>query len=569
MAPAAATSHEQIDQAIAVLATTKSRWKETGGLPLSEREELALPCLDRIFATADRWIEAACQAKGTDPAGAGGAEEIMAGPLATARCLRLILQTLIAARTQAARLQSTIHPVTGRSVAPVFPTRAGLFDGLLFRGFRSQVWLQPGAQLDPSATTAVLCDPSVQSWPEVCLVLGAGNVSSIAPTDVFSKLFLHGRPVLLKMNPVNDYLGPIFADAFRPLLDAGCLRLVYGGAEVGRYAVEHPGVDEVHITGSAETYRRILYPDSSGGATQETASSATKGRLQKPITSELGNVTPWIVVPGRYSVRELAFQAENVAASITNNASFNCIATKMIVTHRGWPQREAFLDRVEANLQATPLRRAYYPGAQERFDRFAAGRVVHVADESQSLPWTLLRDVSPKNDSHLFREESFVCVTAETAISAESPAVFLERAVELANDQLWGTLGASLTVPRDFRRTAGGEPQLWRAIERLRYGTVAINHWSGLAFAWMSIPWGGYPGAPLDDPQSGIGWVHDVFVGRNIEKSVLEGPLVVRPKPAWFTSHARPAALARAVLDLYRRPNVLAIPRVLVQAMRG
>ena len=93
--------------------------------------------------------------------------------------------------------------------------------------------------------------------------------------------------------------------------------------------------------------------------------------LKKPITSELGNVTPWVIVPGRYTEAQLRSQAENVIASITNNASFNCIATRMLITCRSWPQRDHFLDLVERILATVPSRYAYYPGAIERYERFS------------------------------------------------------------------------------------------------------------------------------------------------------------------------------------------------------
>ena len=41
----------------------------------------------------------------------------------------------------------------------------------------------------------------------VALVLGAGNVNSIPPLDALYRLIARGQVVLLKMNPVNDYLG--------------------------------------------------------------------------------------------------------------------------------------------------------------------------------------------------------------------------------------------------------------------------------------------------------------------------------------------------------------------------
>ncbi len=47
--------------------------------------------------------------------------------------------------------------------------------------------------------------------------------------------------------------------AFRALIDAGYLRIVYGGAEEGAYLCNHPGVDEIHITGSDKTFDAIVW----------------------------------------------------------------------------------------------------------------------------------------------------------------------------------------------------------------------------------------------------------------------------------------------------------------------
>ena len=48
-------------------------------------------------------------------------------------------------------------------------------------------------------------------------MLGAGNVSAIVPLDIADRLINGGQVVICKMNPVNDYLGPIFEDIFAPL----------------------------------------------------------------------------------------------------------------------------------------------------------------------------------------------------------------------------------------------------------------------------------------------------------------------------------------------------------------
>ncbi|HVX60344.1 MAG TPA: hypothetical protein VHC19_07080, partial [Pirellulales bacterium] len=278
-------------------------------------------------------------------------------------------------------------------------------------------------------------------------------------------------------------------------------------------------------------------------------------------------VTPWIVVPGPYRSGQLDFQAENVAAMIVNNASFNCIACKLIVTWRGWPDRQRFLDKISAVLAGVPRRQAYYPGAVDRFRRFTGQEPQQ--NPPGTLPWTLLRDVDPDRQPQFFNEESFVCVCAETALEAADEMEFLDRAVEFVNQRVWGTLGAGVMVHPKTRRGAEREERFQRALSRLRYGTVAINHWPALAYTMMNIPWGGYPGGTLADPQSGIGWVHNPYQLGGVEKTVLEGPLVVRPKPFWFPSNRQADRLASKVLELYRRPHWSRLPGVFWAALRG
>src|SRR5260370_642449 len=94
---------------------------------------------------------------------------------------------------------------------------------------------------------------------EVCVVVGAGNVTSIPPTDVAYKMFVEGKACILKMNPVNAYLGPFLERAFRAAIEKGFFAVVYGGAEVGEYLVNHRLVDEVHITGSDKTHDIMVW----------------------------------------------------------------------------------------------------------------------------------------------------------------------------------------------------------------------------------------------------------------------------------------------------------------------
>ena len=558
------TPRETIDQFLAELAAAKSRYGRTS---LANRISLAKACLEGTIDTAETWIAEACRAKGIVAGTPLESEETSAGPMATVRYLRLLISTLDdIQRHGQPRLPGQIDTAPGGQLrVQVFPTR-GLFDSVLFRGFRADVWMQPGVTRENLGEhLAPAYRPGAPAVEAVALVLGAGNVSSIAPTDAFSKLFQEGKVVLLKMNPVNEYLGPIFERAFAALIREGYLRIIYGGADVGSYALAHELVDEVHITGSVYSHETIVWGPP--GPERERRKAAGLAALEKQITSELGNVSPWIVVPGPYSERELDFQAENVAAMIANNASFNCIATKMIVTSRQWPQRQQFLDKIEAVLARVPRRQAYYPGALARFRRFT-GREPE-AGAPGTLPWTLVRDVHAEDSPHFFAEESFVCVCAETAFDAATPEEFLERVPDFVNDRLWGNLGAGLMIHPKFRRQAGNEDRLQDAVARLRFGTIGINHWPAIGYALMCTPWGGYPEGTLADPRSGLGWVHNTYMLEGVQKTVLSGPLTMWPKPLWFPTHKTADLLARKTLSLYHRPAWWKIPGLLWPALRG
>ncbi len=549
------TAHHEIDTAVAEL---RLGAKKLAALSLDDRLHLIDQCIVAVGEASTEWVAAACQAKRIDVGGPASAEEVLAGPLGVLRYLRLIQQTFRDVN-QHGRPRLPGKPIThhGQVRVPVFPTRI-LCDRVLFFPLTGESWLQSDVSEHEifGGTTPSLTAEN----PTVVAVLGAGNVASIPATDSLTKIFQDSCAVLLKMNPVNEYLGPIFERALQSLIQANFLRVVYGGAETGQYAIEHEGVDSVHITGSNLTHDAIVWggtPDE-----RERRKSQNEPRLSKPITSELGNVTPWMIVPGRYTDSQLRFQAENIAASITNNASFNCIATKMLVTSRDWPDRERFLDLLQQVLSTISSRYAYYPGAIQRFARFNAGGPGESTDEH--LPWTLLRDTNPDESPQLYQQESFVCVCGETALPGTSPDDFLNRAVDFVNQRMWGTLAAALTVPRGLPAE-----RLDDALRRLHYGTIGINQWPGVAFGLMSPSWGGFPSSTLHDVQSGIGSVHNTFLLSRPEKTILKSPLKMFPKPMWFSTHRDPRTVAWKLFEYYQHPSLARLSALLLPALRG
>jgi aldehyde dehydrogenase (NAD(P)+) len=388
--------------------------------------------------------------------------------------------------------------------------------------------------------------------------------------DVITKLFNEGTACVLKMNPVNAYLGPYLERAFADAIRQNFLAIVYGGADEGGYLARHAGVDEIHLTGSDRTYDLLVWGPP--GPERDARKAQDRRVVTKPVSAELGNVSPVIVTPGRYTDKELAYQAEDVASALTYNASFNCNANKVVITPRGWPQRDAFLRALEAALAAAGERAAYYPGAKDRWETFAAdrrgARPIGLVSE-RSLPFVLVADVDPEGHEPGFRTESFCPVIYETQLGGGDPAEFLGEAVRFANDRLWGTLSAGLVVPT----AAAKDPTVAAAIERaildLRYGSVNVNAWSGYVFAFGTSPWGAHPSSTPADIQSGSGWVHNTPMLEGIEKVVLRHPSTMRPKPSYFPTHRTADRLMRRITALDANGSWRKLPGVIGAAMRG
>lgn len=525
-----------------------------------DRAVLLRRCADAMVSVAPDWVRAGCAAKGVDPGSVLAGEEWLAGPMTAIRGVRLMAETL-------ERLPDLI-PVPmmtredGRQVATVFPR--GTFDRMLYLGMKGDIWIQPGRPASRARAYR-----GERAGGEGCtLVLGAGNVSSIGPLDALTMLVVENRVAILKLNPVNEYLEPIFAKAFAPLVDAGFMGIVRGGAEVGATLCHHPLVDRVHLTGSRRTFDAIVW----GSSEEERARrrQAQDPVLAKPVTAELGCVTPVLVVPGPWSDEDLDFHARHVAGMVANNASFNCVAGKVLVLAGRWPLREAFLARVSAALARTPGRRAYYPGASDRYGeflrRYPGAQALGPAGEGV-VPWTLIPDVPAVRGEYALSTEAFCGVLATVGIDAAEPDEFLAKAVPFANDAVDGTLSCVLLVHPQTRRAHAAAFD--RAVSALRYGGIGINVWSGVLFAIGVTSWGAYPGHTPEDVGSGIGVVHNSLMFDYPEKSVITAPFRMWPTPLWFADHRNLADVGRHMTAFERQPSWGKLPAILSAALRG
>jgi acyl-CoA reductase-like NAD-dependent aldehyde dehydrogenase len=536
-----------------------ARAQEFARLSPAVKAAIARECLAGLVAEAPSWVVEGARARH-----ATRGEEWLAGPTPTIRLFRLFAESLdrIAAEGRPALGRGVTVRKDGRLEISLFPS--SLLDRVTFAGFSGHALMQPGVDADAARARQASFYQDPAPAGALAVILGAGNVSSIPAMDVATKLFVEGKVCVLKMNPVNEWVGPFLERALAPLVTRGYLRILYGGADVGARLVYHPEVDDVHITGSDRTHDLIVWGPP--GPERDRRRAANDPLLRVPISSELGNVSPVAIVPYTYTDDELWFMSRNLVSMVVNNASFNCNAAKVIVTARGWTQRDQFLDMVARALAIAPTRAAYYPGAFARHRMLLEGHAAELFGETDDsrLAWALVRGLDAEDPREkLFAIEPFCGIVGETSVGSGDPVEFLAAATTFMNERLWGTLNAMLLVPPALERSTAVAAALDRAIVELRYGTVGINHWPALCYAFGTMPWGGHPSATLADIQSGLGWVHNTYMLAGIEKSVIRGPLVVTPYPMWFFDNPKADAVGPLVADMEAGPSWLKLPGLL------
>ena len=564
----------RIDEDLATLAAHREEWVR---LPIAAKIEHLRAVGAATDVAAERWVRAACRAKGIDVRSSLAGEEWTSGPWALLFAVNRLIETLSAVEaTGTPRLRpGSVHTRgDGQVVVDVFPQSA--WDRLLLSGVRAQVWMQPEVSADNLADTMAVAYKRPPAGA-VALVLGAGNIASIPPLDVLYKLYAEAHVCLLKMNPVNDYLGPIFEEVFAGLIGAGFVRMAYGGADVGEYLARHELVDEIHITGSSRTHDAIVFGTGADGAARKAAAQPV---TTKRMTSELGNVSPTIVVPGPWTERDLRFQAAHIATQKMHNAGFNCIASQVVVMQDGWALGDRLIGEVGTALRAAPRRPAYYPGAAQRQQLFASSHPSAVTlGGDADAPTTLIEGVDSREAQRCFDTEAFAGVLATTSLAAADVDDFLDRAVDFCNDALWGTLGANIIIhPATARLHARA---LDRAIARLRYGCVGVNAWTGVGFLLAQASWGAFPGHTLEDVQSGIGVVHNSLLFDKPQKSVVfapfrpyprgvvHGSLAMLPVPPWFITHRRAHQVAEQLTRFEAGHALTRVPGIFAAALRS
>lgn len=569
-------SYPELDQAVSELSARRNDWARSGN---AERIAILSEIKDCLMDVAEAWALSAARHKQIPDDSPLVGEEWISGPYSVMSACNALITTLSQMDQKKFLDGLPVRDVNANQVSVrVLPH--SIWDHLLLSGVQADIWMQEGVTRDnlKECAASVYDSPPDQRTGSVNLVLGAGNIASIAPLDCFQKLFLEHAVVILKMNPVNEYLVEFLLPALEPLIKRGFLQIVTGGIETGAYLCNHPDIESIHITGSEASYDAIVW-----GVGDEAVQNRQTGQKKnaRKITAELGAVCPTIVVPGPWTRADIKFQAEQIATQKLHNSGFNCVACQMLILPQSWDQRNEFLQTVNRTLIESPSRGLYYPGAKQRVDEYCS----HYPDAQDlgdpgTSPRRVVVQFNPQEEqAYAETTEVFAPLLSVMDMEGADPEAFLRNSIKYCNERLHGTLGANILVHPAIKRQLADR---WdEIIGELKYGCIAINAWTGLGFLSAQVPWGAFPGHSAENIQSGTGFVHNSYMFDRVERCVIEAPFrpfprnllhgsfTLLPRPPWFVTNRRADKLGKLLTRFLHKPGWLKIPRIFANALLG
>jgi len=431
----------------------------------------------------------------------------------------------------------------GQWVADVFPFDKS-DDMKPYKTWATQVWLQKGKEPTQGASLSEKPRPD-----SVALVLGAGNLGALAWIDCMHLLFQRNTVTLLKLHNLRAYQEDITRKVFQPLIKRGFFEVITeeNGLPDAQYLVSHEKLCRIHMTGSTETHDAIVWGPANGRGARKQLNRPMLDLSRVTVTSELGCITPYIIVPATFSKAEMQHHAKHLAFTMGANNGYYCNSPKLLLLAEGWPQREAFLDELRGALKKLPNKHPYYPGTHKRFNAFLAAysqdnvEKIEVSAEQPSkfgsrIPWTLIHtSVDPVNldaskNEYAFKNEPFCPILTVCTIKSVSEAPeFLQTVPTFCNQYVWGRLSCSIIVHPKVQSSASDAVE--KAIAELQYGMVCVNSFSGAGYHIVEGLWGGYGGGnpqleTIEKVQSGIGFVQNALMFDHPEKAVVRSPFI-------------------------------------------
>jgi len=448
----------------------------------------------------------------------------------------------------------------GQIVVQTFPTLPGDSTSLLSQ-FKGEVWMNSSKIQNESQVEAF---DFKNAWDEAAgddgglmVVLGAGNQVFLTHIDILHGLFTRNHVVYMKQHPIRAYANDFLSRLFAPLISKGYLSIEsHTTIERSSALVYHPDVDAIHLTGGKATHDALVW--GTDPKERECNLKAKEPKLNAVVTSELGAVSPWVVVPGNYKKNGLKSQAAIIAKYIHSNASCNCNSPKCVIVAEDWDQKNEFLKIIEDELVDHPAPVAYYPNIEKRWENFAnrypeskrleSNTDMGVKERNLSaggikvmpllLPYLQIeikvdldtdtgREAASKE--YVFGNEPFApmytIVTLQGTSQNDIPK-FVQTSSTFCNEYLFGTLSGSISTPESIYN----DEDVQSLVADLKYGSICINNWAGFNYLAMNYGmWGAFPGEAIENVESGIGRIGNIIGIPYIEKFVLISPIVPTP----------------------------------------
>lgn len=508
---------------------SKLRVNSTGFLNLDESTLVTMleQVIENIKTISYYWATLSSEKKGILSKSKEG-EEWIGGPFACIFAIQYFIETI----QNKDDLDKSKYDDTDKSYK-VFPTKN--IEKLLFPYLEGEIRFAKNLNFNQINEYRGFANRFVKIEPKITLVLGAGNVSSIPVLDALFHMIAYKSVIYLKLNPVNDYLLPIFTQVFDPFITRGFMIITQGDMHASRYLTQHDAFQQIHLTGSNYTYENIVYGKV---LSDKERSLKTYPKInKKPITSELGNVTPIIVHPGNWSRSEIRHQAKKIVTAKLNNSGFNCIAAQVIVLPKDWRHTQKLKNDIKHYLKKVGDTTSYYPGSSENLNELIeTNNYEQINNLTCSTPF-LLADLDLEKEYG--NKEVWSTALYFKELSFSSYEDFAVKAIDYVNNELWGNLGVTVLI-KNFKKGTN-KLILKNYVDELKYGTVAINEWSALGFVIPSLPWGGYPGNRDNDIQSGQGYVHNSNLFESPQKGIVYSKFRISPliDPPWFITNRK------------------------------
>ncbi|PSQ73230.1 MAG: aldehyde dehydrogenase [Bacteroidetes bacterium QH_9_64_21] len=312
----------------------------------------------------------------------------------------------------------------------------------------------------------------------VCGIITAWNFPVAVPSWKIFPALAAGNTILFKPSEDAPNSGLQFVQT---LIDAGIpdgvINVVHGADEAGQALVEHPEVDAIGFTGSYEV---------------GTAIAETCGRLNKPVSLEMGGKNPMIVMDDA----NLDLALEGAIWGAYGTTGQRCTATSRLICHEA--VHDQLVERIQDEADTLVLGDGNEDGTDvgPLINRAAVEKVHRYVELGQEEGATLTLGGSPATvdglGGHFYEPTLFTDVTPDMTIAQEEIfgpvlATFevgsYDEAVEVANNSKFGLSSSIYT--QDVNKS-------FRAMRDLEAGITYVNGPTIGAEAHM--PFGGVKG---------------------------------------------------------------------------